>query len=79
MLVHSYLRYGREKRCVIVAFILGVSAMTNTTDRGNYLGTYRRRIVDSELDHLLAELPARLLDGPKAVGKTEAATGVGSR
>ncbi len=42
-------------------------------DTGSFLGSYRRRIVDDELDYLLAELPALLLDGPKAVGKTETA------
>lgn len=35
--------------------------------------SYRRRIVDSELDELLAGLPAVALDGPKAVGKTATA------
>jgi hypothetical protein len=34
---------------------------------------YRRRIVDDELDELLAGLPAISLDGPKAVGKTATA------
>ncbi len=34
---------------------------------------YDRRIVDSELDILLAELPAVVLEGPKAVGKTATA------
>lgn len=33
-------------------------------------GKYRRRIVDAELDELLAGLPAISLQGPKAVGKT---------
>ncbi|HHW83421.1 MAG TPA: ATP-binding protein [Actinomycetales bacterium] len=32
---------------------------------------YQRRIVDSELDTLLPELPAIAIDGPKGVGKTE--------
>ena len=36
-------------------------------------GTYRRRIIDDELDDLFAELPAVLLDGPKGVGKTSTA------
>lgn len=35
---------------------------------------YVRRIVDAELDELLPALPAILLDGPKAVGKTATAT-----
>jgi predicted AAA+ superfamily ATPase len=35
--------------------------------------SYRRRIVDSELDELLAGLPAVALEGPKAVGKTATA------
>ena len=34
---------------------------------------YRPRIVDAELDALLAGLPAVSLEGPKAVGKTETA------
>ena len=34
---------------------------------------YRPRIVDTELDTLLAGLPAVSLEGPKAVGKTETA------
>lgn len=34
---------------------------------------YRRRIVDDELDELLAGLPAIAVDGPKAVGKTASA------
>ncbi len=33
-------------------------------------GVYRRRILDDELDELLASLPAIALEGPKAVGKT---------
>ena len=32
---------------------------------------YVRRIVDDELDELLPQLPAVLLDGPKGVGRTE--------
>lgn len=35
---------------------------------------YLPRIVDDELDELLPSLPAVLLDGPKAVGKTATAT-----
>jgi hypothetical protein len=35
---------------------------------------YRRRIVDDELDVLIAGLPAIALAGPKAVGKTETAS-----
>jgi uncharacterized protein len=34
---------------------------------------YRRRIVDDELDELLAGLPAIAVEGPKAVGKTASA------
>jgi uncharacterized protein len=34
---------------------------------------YVRRVVDAELDVLLPDLPAILLDGPKAVGKTATA------
>jgi len=36
-------------------------------------GTYLRRVVDTELDALLPELPAIALDGPKGVGKTATA------
>ncbi len=35
--------------------------------------SYRRRIVDDELDELIAGLPAIALEGPKAVGKTASA------
>lgn len=35
--------------------------------------SYRRRIVDNELDELIAGLPAIALEGPKAVGKTATA------
>lgn len=35
--------------------------------------TYRRRIVDDELDDLLTELPAIALEGPRGVGKTATA------
>jgi uncharacterized protein len=37
------------------------------------VGSYRRRVVDHELDELLVGLPAIALDGPKAVGKTATA------
>lgn len=36
-------------------------------------GSYRRRVVDHELDELMAGLPAVALEGPKAVGKTATA------
>jgi predicted AAA+ superfamily ATPase len=36
--------------------------------------SYRRRIVDAELDELMPGLPALSLEGPKAVGKTETAS-----
>ena len=39
----------------------------------NFLQGYQRRIVDDELDVLLPQLPALLLDGPKGVGKTSTA------
>lgn len=39
----------------------------------SYVDTYVRRVVDDELDDLLPELPAILLDGPKGVGKTATA------
>jgi len=35
---------------------------------------YKKRIVDDVLDSLMPQLPAILLDGPKAVGKTSTAT-----
>jgi len=35
---------------------------------------YQSRLIDRQLDLLLKELPAVLLDGPKAVGKTTTAT-----
>src|SRR6478735_2423881 len=35
---------------------------------------YQRRILDSELDHLLQPLPALAIEGPKGVGKTETAS-----
>lgn len=35
--------------------------------------SYKRRNIDSSLDELLPQLPAILLDGPKAVGKTTTA------
>lgn len=34
---------------------------------------YHRRVIDDELDELLAGLPAVAIEGPKAVGKTETA------
>jgi uncharacterized protein len=46
------------------------AAITEESERG--LG-YRRRIVDNELDELLAGLPAVAIEGPKAVGKTVSA------
>lgn len=51
--------------------------MPGVDDRGrrNKLGDtkYLRRIVDEELDELLAGLPAIAVEGPKAVGKTASA------
>ena len=38
------------------------------------MDTYRRRVVDSELDDLFPVLPALSLDGPKGVGKTATAS-----
>ena len=35
--------------------------------------TYRRRVVDAELDELMSELPAIALEGPRGVGKTATA------
>ena len=37
------------------------------------MNDYLRRVVDDELDELLSELPAIVLEGPKGVGKTETA------
>jgi len=36
--------------------------------------SYQRRVIDDELDELLPELPAILIDGPKGVGKTATAS-----
>jgi predicted AAA+ superfamily ATPase len=44
--------------------------MTGTV---SFMGTYVRRVIDNDLDELLPELPAVLLDGPKGVGKTATA------
>jgi predicted AAA+ superfamily ATPase len=40
---------------------------------GEQKARYRRRVIDDELDELLAGLPAVTIDGPKAVGKTATA------
>lgn len=42
--------------------------------RGKSVEDYQSRLIDRQLDLLLKELPAVLLDGPKAVGKTTTAT-----
>ncbi len=42
-------------------------------DLTTFGGDYRRRIVDDELDELLPQLAAIVLDGPKGVGKTTTA------
>jgi uncharacterized protein len=39
----------------------------------DFLTDYVRRIVDDEIDEVLPQLPAVMLDGPKGVGKTETA------
>jgi uncharacterized protein len=39
----------------------------------DFVTSYVRRIVDDELDAVLPQLPAVMLDGPKGVGKTETA------
>lgn len=36
-------------------------------------GAYRSRVIDSELDELMAQLPALAIEGAKGVGKTETA------
>ena len=41
--------------------------------RADFLSQYVRRVVDAEFDELLPALPAIVLDGPKAVGKTSTA------
>jgi len=50
-------------------------ASTGGQDRRDtgHASSYRRRVIDDELDELLAGLPAIALDGPKAVGKTATA------
>jgi predicted AAA+ superfamily ATPase len=40
----------------------------------SFAESYQRRVIDAELDELLPQLPAVLIDGPKGVGKTETAT-----
>lgn len=47
--------------------------MVGGSDRSEDAVSYRRRIVDDELDELIAGLPAIALEGPKAVGKTATA------
>lgn len=47
--------------------------MIDDKDRSGGAVSYRRRIVDDELDELIAGLPAIALEGPKAVGKTATA------
>ena len=37
------------------------------------MAEYLRRLVDTELDELMLELPAIVLEGPKGVGKTATA------
>ncbi|TRZ73106.1 MAG: ATP-binding protein [Actinobacteria bacterium] len=44
------------------------------TGRPHHDPAYIPRVIDQELDVLLAQLPALLLDGPRAVGKTTTAT-----
>lgn len=44
-----------------------------TNPDGESEARYRRRVIDAELDELLAGLPAVTIDGPKAVGKTATA------
>jgi hypothetical protein len=41
--------------------------------RRSFTGPYVRRVIDDELDELLPQLPAVLIDGPKGVGKTATA------
>ncbi len=41
--------------------------------RHSEAGQYQRRVVDDELDALLAQLPAIALEGPRGVGKTATA------
>ncbi len=40
----------------------------------DFQDNYVQRIIDNQIDELLPALPAILLDGPKAVGKTATAT-----
>jgi predicted AAA+ superfamily ATPase len=47
--------------------------MPDETSERDFRSGYVQRVVDAELDRLLAKLPAVLLDGPKAVGKTATA------
>jgi uncharacterized protein len=48
-------------------------ASSGANAKGQGTERYRRRIVDDELDELLAGLPAIAIEGPKAVGKTASA------
>lgn len=45
-----------------------------TGPKADFSAGYVRRVVDTELDDLIDELPALWLDGPKAVGKTATAS-----
>jgi predicted AAA+ superfamily ATPase len=47
----------------------GTKTLASTSPQGRYT----RRVVDDELDELIAGLPAIALEGPKAVGKTATA------
>jgi len=50
-----------------------VASKQPTDPDGESEARYRRRVIDAELDELLAGLPAVTIDGPKAVGKTATA------
>lgn len=58
---------------------MGGSVVSHVPDRPSgpperdFVSSYVRRIVDDELDAVLPQLPAVMLDGPKGVGKTETA------
>ena len=48
--------------------------MKHAGPKADFSAGYVRRVVDTELDDLIDELPALWLDGPKAVGKTATAS-----
>jgi len=52
---------------------IGGRTVASVTPSNTFTGGYVRRVIDDELDALFPHLPAILIDGPKAVGKTATA------